>query len=412
VKIAQIAPLQVAVPPRAYGGTERVIANLIDALTQLGHDVTLFATGDSKTSAELIPFAPEAFNFAPRIDVTAYHLAMLAEIYRHADRFDVLHSHLDYLTLPFTSWTTTPTVLTLHGRIDMPHTQRILRAFRDANYVSISKSQRACIPDLNWVGTVYHSVDVDSYPFMSNPGDYLAFVGRISPDKGPEHAIAIAKQAGIPLKIAAKVDPADKRYYEEVFAPLVDHPLIEYLGSVDEQRKRELMANARALLLPIHWDEPFGMVFIEALACGTPVLTCPRGAVPELLQNGVTGYAYSEDDELVDAVRRVGAISREGCRAYAKRRFDIHRLALEYVNIYGRVRQRKPFFSLPAIEGVTGIRGMTDAVEEPAVDVVMRIGPAAPTPVEWEEPDLVNSEAAERATQVDERPLRELHRRE
>ncbi len=424
MRIAQIAPLHVAVPPRNYGGTERVIANLVEALVQLGHDVTLFASGDSQTSAELVPCAPEAFNFDPTINACAYHVAMLADIYRQADRFDVLHSHLDYLTLPFTRWTTTPTVLTLHGRLDLPHQRRVFRAFPDVNYVSISKSQQSFIPHLNWVGTVHHSVDVGSFPFKSTPGDYLAFVGRIDPEKGPEHAIAIAKKVGIPLKIAAKVDPAEKRYYDEVIKPLLDDPLIEYLGPVDEQRKRTLLADALALLLPIHWDEPFGMVFIEALACGTPVLTCPRGSVPELLRDGVTGYARCEDEELVQAVRRVHTISREGCRAYAKRHFDIHRLALEYVNIYCRVRQRKTFFSLPIIEAETGIVGEAAAGMTPPAGVVTRmtpppldaeiaLGPITSEPATDRAADRAVGRAVDRvvdrAREGDQRPLRESH---
>jgi glycosyltransferase involved in cell wall biosynthesis len=422
MRIAQIAPLQVAVPPRNYGGTERVIANLVEALVQLGHDVTLFASGDSRTSAELVPYAPEAFNFDPTIEACAFHVAMLADIYRQADRFDVLHSHLDYLTLPFIRWTTTPTVLTLHGRLDPPHQQQVFRAFPDVNYVSISKSQQSFIPHLNWVGTVHHSVDVGSFPFKATPGDYLAFVGRISPEKGPEHAIAIAKRAGIPLKIAAKIDPAEKRYYNEVVKPLLDDPLIEYLGPVDERRKRALLADALALLLPIHWDEPFGMVFIEALACGTPVLTCPRGSVPELLRDGVTGYARCEDDELVQAARRVHLISREGCRAYARRRFDIHRLALEYVNIYCRVRQRKTFFSLPMIEAETGNVDEAVTSATPMADVVTWMAPAPPVaeialdpitsePAEDRTVDRMADRAGNHAREGDQRPLRESHGR-
>jgi len=430
MRIAQIAPLQVAVPPRNYGGTERVIANLVEALVQLGHDVTLFASGDSQTSAELVPGAPEAFNFDPAVDACAYHVAMLSDIYRQADRFDVLHSHLDYLTLPFTRWTTTPTVLTLHGRLDQLPQQRVLQAFPEANYVSISKSQQCSIPHLNWVGIVHHSVDVASFPFTSTSGDYLAFVGRISPEKGPEHAIAIAKKAGIPLKIAAKVDPGEKRYFNEVVKPLVDDPLIEYLGPVDERRKRTLLTNARALLLPIRWDEPFGMVFIEALACGTPVLTCPRGSVPELLRDGVTGYARCEDAELAQAAKRVHTISREGCHAYAKRHFDIHRLALEYVNIYCRVRQHKTFFSLPLIEaetGEAGIAGELVAGATPPADVVTWMAPARSTAeIALDHRDAITTEPttdrivdrvvdrvvdrSDRAHEGDQRPWRESHR--
>ncbi len=367
MRIAQIAPLQVAVPPKNYGGTERVIASLVEALVQLGHDVTLFATGDSQTSAELAPYIPEALDFDPSVDATAYHLAMLADIYHQADHFDVIHSHLDYLALPFSRWTTVPTVHTMHGRLDLPHQQAVFPAYRDCNYVSISKKQQSFLPQLNWVGTVYHSVDVNAFPFKEKPGDYLAFIGRISPEKGPEHAIAIAKAADIPLKIAAKVDPKDREYHEQVVEPLLDDPLIEFLGPVDEERKRDLLINSRALLLPLEWDEPFGMVFIEALACGTPILTRPRGSVPEILRDGVTGFACGSDEELVEAAKRIDRVSRAGCREYAKRHFDIHRLALEYVNIFARVGNRRSFFRLPTVESEARDEARDEAVGISAV---------------------------------------------
>jgi glycosyltransferase involved in cell wall biosynthesis len=365
MKIAQIAPLHVEVPPLKYGGTERVMYNLIEALVQLGHDVTLFASGDSRTSARLVAPIEKAFGFDPKNDACAHHLAMLSDIYQRADEFDVIHSHLDYYTLPFTRWTRTPSVLTLHGRLDLPHTARILGAFPEANYVSISDSQRRPVPDVKWLATVHHGVDVDSFRFYPDPGDYLVFVGRISPEKGPERAIEIAKRAGIPLKIAAKVDPVDQEFFQQRVEPLLDHPLIEYLGTVDEMRKRELMGGALALLLPICWDEPFGMVFIEALACGTPVLTCPRGSVPELIDQGITGFAYPTDEELVAAVAKVRSLSREVCREVALRRFDIHRMALEYVNVYAKAQRRKSFFSVPDVAHPRALapqRPVSDAV--------------------------------------------------
>jgi glycosyltransferase involved in cell wall biosynthesis len=360
MRIAQIAPLQVAVPPKTYGGTERVVANLVEALVQLGHEVTLFASGDSKTSARLVAEAPKAFNFDPAVDAVAYHEVLLADVYAQADRFDIIHSHVDYLTLPYVRWAETPTVLTLHGRLDVPEYGRVFRAFPDVHYVSISKSQQSFIPDLNWAGTVYHSVDVPSFPFSPTPGAYLVFVGRIAPEKGPEHAINIAKRSGIPLKIAAKVDPIDQPYYEQVVAPQLDDPLIQFLGPVGEVRKRKLMANALALLLPIQWDEPFGVVFIEALACGTPVLTCPRGSVPELLRDGVTGYACETDEELVAAVKQVRHISREGCRTYARRRFNIRRMALDYVKVYMQVaaaRERRERVQARALSALADLVG-------------------------------------------------------
>ena len=362
MRIAQVAPLQVAVPPRTYGGTERCVANVTEALVRLGHDVTLFATGDSRTSACLVPMLPEALNFSPDAEITAHHLAMLAEVYRRADDFDVIHSHLDYLTLPFVQTTQTPTVITLHGRLDRPDYKRIFQTYQQANYVSISESQRSDIPDLNWVATVHHSLDVEDFTYYPDSGEYLAFVGRMSPEKRPDRAIEIAIRAGIPLKIAAKIDPSERPYFESVIAPMLDHPLIEWLGALDEQAKRELMGNAMALLMPIDWPEPFGIVFIEALACGTPVITCPLGSVPELLVDGLTGYIRSTVDELVEAVRLIPAISRAECRAYARRRFDIQRMAVEYLNVYSRVRRSRKLFAVTAEGHVAARSATTNAV--------------------------------------------------
>jgi glycosyltransferase involved in cell wall biosynthesis len=346
MRIAQIAPLQVAVPPRHYGGTERLIHNLTESLVHMGHDVTLFASGDSQTSARLIAPVPQAFNFVPDVDVRAYQMAMLAEVYRQAHRFDIIHNHLDYYALPFAEYSATPTVTTLHGRLDLESLERIYYTYRSMPYVSISKSQQSHLPDLNWVGTVYHSVDVANFPYYSKPGEYLTFVGRISPEKRPDRAIEVAKMAGIPLKIAAKVDPVDRVYFEEVIKPKLNHPLIEFVGEVDEQGKREIMGNALALLMPIDWPEPFGIVFIEALACGTPVLTCPLGSVPELLQDGVTGYIRRTVEELAEAATQVHAISRATCRAYAEMRYDNWRLGRDYLRVYDKIiRMHRPHTS-------------------------------------------------------------------
>lgn len=334
MRIAQVVPLQVAVPPHGYGGTERVVHELTEALIRLGHEVTLFASGDSRSSARLVSMVDRAIHFDPTVDAAAYHVAMLNEVYNQASRFDVIHSHLDYLTLPFIRRTTTPTVLTLHDRLSKPEGQRVYKHYHTANYVSISDNQRKDLPGLRYVATIHHGVDVESFPFVAEPGGYLAFVGRMSPEKRPDVAIEIAKRAGIPLKIAAKVDHKEEPYFREHILPLLDDPLIEWLGQVGEQAKRELMAHARALVLPINWSEPFGMVFIEALACGTPVLTCPKGAVPELLENGVTGYYSADIDELVAAARAIHRISRSGCRAYARRRFDTRLMASRYVSLY------------------------------------------------------------------------------
>ena len=346
MRIAQVAPLHIAVPPRDYGGTERCVYNLTEALVKLGHDVTLFATGDSQTSARLVAMRPEPIAFDPNVDATALHVAALAEVYRRAGEFDVIHSHLDYLTLPFTENMTTPTVLTLHGRLDKPEFRQVFHTYPQANYVSISGSQRSFLPDVNWAGTVHHALDVNRFPFYPTAGDYLAFVGRMAPEKRPDRAIEIAKKAGIPLKIAAKIDAKERPYFESVIKPMLDHPLIEYMGVLNEHDKSELMGNALALLLPIKWPEPFGMVFIESLSCGTPVLTCPYGAVPEILEDGVTGFIRETDDELVEAIEHLGEISRSGCREYVRRKFDIQRMAMKYLNVYSEVQQRRPPFTI------------------------------------------------------------------
>lgn len=342
MRIAQVAALYLTVPPKDYGGTERVIAELTNALVERGHEVTLFASGDSRTRAQLAPFVPHALGFKPETDPIETHLALLTEVYRRAaaGEFDVIHSHLEQLTLPFVGSVQTPSVLTFHGRLDRPALIRLLYAYPEAHLVSISNSQRQPAPDASWAATIYHGVDVQTFPFSAAPGRYLAFVGRISPEKRPDRAIAIAKQANVPLKIAAKIDPKDRDYFNQVVQPLLQDPLIEFLGPVNECQKRELLRDACALLLPIDWPEPFGMVFIEALACGTPVLTCPRGAAPEVVEDGVTGYVRATDDELVEAVHRVGALDRVTCRQQAEKRFDSAYMAENYIRVYDHVRTR------------------------------------------------------------------------
>lgn len=339
MRIAQVAPLQLAVPPRNYGGTERIISELTETLVLLGHDVTLFASGDSRTAARLVPFIPEALSAHREVDPWATRLGLLTEVYRRADEFDVIHSHLEYTTLPFVASTATPTVLTFHSRLDVPGVAPLLAAYPQAHCVSISDDQRIPARDAHWVATVYHGVDVEEFPFRREPGDYLVFVGRIAPEKGPDRAIEVARRSGIRLKIAAKVDPADRAYFKQRIEPLLDDPLIEFLGPVDERRKRDLMAGALALLLPIDWPEPFGIVFIEALACGTPVLTRPFGAAPEVVQDGLTGFLRDSTDELAAAVRDLAGISRETCRRCAEERFSTRRMARDYVAVYERARR-------------------------------------------------------------------------
>ncbi|HLY30913.1 MAG TPA: glycosyltransferase family 4 protein, partial [Ktedonobacterales bacterium] len=311
---------------------------------------------DSHTSARLVAQVSQALGFDPAIDAQACHLTMLHEVYEHAGDFDIIHSHLDYLTLPFIALTPTPTVITLHGRLDVPAYQRLFPKYPHANLVAISDSQRSEIPDAHWVATIHHSVDIESFPFSPIPGKYLLFVGRVAPEKGTERAIEIAIAADIPLKIAAKVDQKDKNYFEERVRPMLDHHLIEFIGPVDEKEKRLLMRDALALLAPIEWPEPFGMVFIESLACGTPVLTCPNGSAPELLRDGVTGYMYETNEELVAAAHKVGALSRTGCRAYAMRRWNLRRMAQEYERVYMQLLQQTPAWKHPRRRSKGGAR--------------------------------------------------------
>lgn len=346
MRIAQVAPLQVAVPPRRYGGTERVIYNLTEALVQRGHEVTLYASGDSSTSARLIPFTERAFNFDPAVNPIPHYLAELTEVYRHADDYDIIHSHLDHLTLPFAVHADTPTVITLHGPLSIPDEQRILRTYADLSYISISNSQRRPLPELHWAATIHHGVDVASFPYSAEPGGYLAFVGRISPEKDPVSAIEIARMAGVPLKIAAKVDPVDRTYFKECVKPLLDDPLVEFLGPLNERRKRELMRGALGLLAPIDWHEPFGMVYIEALACGTPVLSRPKGSAPEVLRDGQTGFVRDSNEELAAAVRELPSLSRAHCRRYCAERFDRQRMARDYERIYRRLLDRSALTDL------------------------------------------------------------------
>lgn len=349
MRIAQVAPLYVNTPPGAYGGTERIISILTETLVQMGHDVTLFATGESRTRARLVAGAPSAQGFSHPFESDAAHIAMLASVYRRAGEFDIIHSHIDSLALPFAAAASVPTVFTLHMSLEIPSYQAVLSAFPTQRYVSISDSQRAPAPDLNWVATVYHGIDTHLYPMGDKPGSYLLFVGRISPEKGPDRAIAIARRCGIPLKIAAKVDPKDRAFFERQVKPLLDDPLIEYIGPADERKKRDLMKNALALLLPIRWNEPFGLVFIEALACGLPVLTCPCGSAPELLRDGVTGFMRDTDDELVEAVLRAHEVPRAGCRAWVEQRFDAAIMTQRYVEVYqAALEERQHPMEFPA----------------------------------------------------------------
>src|SRR5271166_759321 len=337
MKIAQIAPLFESCPPRLYGGTERIVSYLTEELVRQGHDVTLFASGDSRTKARLEAFCETALRLDPRVrDPIPHHVVMLDTVRKVADDFDVLHFHVDVLHYPIIREFVDKTVTTLHGRLDLPELKPLYSAFAHAPFVSISMDQRGPMPPVNWVGLVHHGLPRDLLPFHPAPSkDYLAFLGRISPEKGPEKAIEIATRAGFRLKLAAKIDKADREYWEDVVKPMVDaHPNVEFVGEIGEREKAEFLGNAEALLFPIDWPEPFGIVMIEAMACGTPVIAFPKGSAPEVIDDSVSGYLANDVGEAVEALRRIGDFDRAGARACFERRFTIQRVAGDYLRIY------------------------------------------------------------------------------
>jgi glycosyltransferase involved in cell wall biosynthesis len=342
LRIAQVAPLYEAVPPPRYGGTERIVSYLTEELVRRGHRVTLYGTADSDTSAHLVPCAPKALRLDPPHDPILRHFLELETVFAAADRFDVIHAHTDYLTLPFCRTTTTPTMLTLHGRLDLPELADLYARYPDVPLVSISDSQRTAFGDrVTWAGTVHHGIPVQSYPFSAASGDYLAFVGRVSPEKGLDLAIRVAEAVSLPLRVGAKVDPADQEYFESVIRPLLASPGVDFIGEVDEGTKAELLAGARALVFPIDWPEPFGLVMLEAMACGTPVIARPCGSVPEILADGVTGFLADGFDGLVEAVRSIDRLDRRACRAHVEAHFSVERMADRYETLYRDLASRR-----------------------------------------------------------------------
>jgi glycosyltransferase involved in cell wall biosynthesis len=338
MNIAQVAPLYESVPPKCYGGTERVVSYLTEELVRQGHQVTLFASGDSVTHARLIAPCRHALRLDQQCrDHLAPHIVMIEHLFRDAAAFDIIHSHLDYLPFPLASRHPTPMLTTLHGRLDLPELVPIYQSFPAMPVVSISQDQRTPLPWLNWQGTVYHGLPDHLYTFQEERGTYLAFLGRIAPEKRVDQAIAIAKQAGMPLKIAAKVDQVDRAYFEASIQPLLQDPLVDYIGEIGDHEKGAFLGGAAVLLFPIDWPEPFGLVMIEALACGTPVIAYRRGSVPEVLEDGVTGYIVDSVEEAVQAVLRALALSRRRCRQVFDTRFSACRMAQDYLRIYQRL---------------------------------------------------------------------------
>jgi glycosyltransferase involved in cell wall biosynthesis len=338
MKIAQVAPLYESVPPKYYGGTERVVSYLTEELVRQGHDVTLFASGDSRTSARLVPGSRHALRLDPHcVDPLPHHFLMLERLFRQSQEFDLIHYHIDYLHYLMSRRHAVPHMTTLHGRLDIPDLVPLYNEFREIPLASISDAQRGPVARANWQGTVHHGLPLELYTLHERPGDYLAFLGRISPEKRVDRAIEVARRAGMKLKIAAKVDKADREYFEHTIQPLLSDSLVEFVGEIGEKDKNDFLGNAYALLFPIDWPEPFGLVMIESMACGTPVIAARRGSVPEVMENGTTGFIYDTIDEAVGAVHLISKLSRRECREHFEKRFSVSRMASDYVTIYQRL---------------------------------------------------------------------------
>lgn len=357
MRVAQIAPMYEAVPPCYYGGTERVVWALCEELATRGHEVTLFASGDSTTTARLVATAPQALRrrMGPQemIEVAPYlHLRMLSDVYLNAGCFDVIHSHVDHFTFPFARLVSTPTLSTMHGRLDAPALQTIVAQYPDLPLVSISLSQRRPVShlQLRWVGNVYNGIPLDHFRFEEKQGSYLLFIGRISPEKRPDWAVEVAVRSGLPLVVGAKVDPMDQRYWQEEIEPLFRRNKVKFLGEVDERQKADLMAGAYATLFPIDWPEPFGLVMAESLACGTPVVAMQRGSVPEILRDGRSGFLCDTVDEMVRAVEKVTGLDRRICREEGER-FSSARMADGYERLYRRLLKKQVFDPVGAKAG-------------------------------------------------------------
>src|SRR5712671_1252899 len=339
MKIGQVAPLMESVPPRLYGGTERIVSYLTEELVRMGHEVTLFASGDSITSAQLVGCVPTAIRLDANIhDSIPYYMLMLDRVRDAAEDFDILHFHIDQFHFPLFKSMANRTVTTLHGRQDLPDLKPLYLGFPEMPLISISDAQREPVLKANFVATVHHGIPPDLYrPNFDPRGGYVAFLGRISPEKRPDRAIRIAQTLGIPLKIAAKVDRADEAYFRDQIEPMLQQPGVEFIGEINERAKAKFLGEARALLFPVDWPEPFGIVMIEAMACGTPVLAFRCGSVPEIVDNGVTGFLVHDTDGAVEAVNRISEIDRLDCRRHFERYFTDERMALDYVKIYRRL---------------------------------------------------------------------------
>jgi len=344
MRIAEVAPLYESVPPKGYGGTERVVSWLTEELVRLGHDVTLFASADSMTTARLVPCCAESLRLSSGcVDQLAHHMVLLEKVLQQKHKFDLIHFHVDYLHFPVSSRERYSHVTTLHGRLDIPDLVPLYQIYSDMPVISISDAQRDPLPHLNWQGTVHHGFPPETYTCNTKPGKYLAFLGRTSPEKGLDRAIEIAQRAGMPLKIAAKIDKVDQEYFDSCIRPLLNSSDIEFLGEIGYPAKDEFLGGAAALLFPISWPEPFGIVMIEAMACGTPVIAYPFGSVPEVVKHGVSGYIVNDLQAAVDAINRLDKVERKKVRKYFEQNFTASRMTQDYLRIYERrLTQKKP----------------------------------------------------------------------
>lgn len=343
MRIAQVAPLIESVPPRLYGGTERVVSYLTEELVRQGHDVTLFASGDSCTAARLYPICRSALRLDPAcVDALPYQTLLLEKVLQQAENFDVIHFHSDYQHFPAFRRHPTPTLTTLHGRLDLPDLPAVYSEFTDVPIVSISDSQRLPLPWLSWISTVYHGLPGDLLDFGAGTGEFVAFLGRICPEKRPDRAIRIAREARVPLKIAAKVDPVDQAYFEAVIEPMIEPPLIEFIGEISDDEKSGFLGAAMALLFPIDWPEPFGLTMIEAMACGTPVIAYRNGSVAEIVEDGVTGFVVENRQQAVYGLSQVNRLDRRRIRREFEERFSVRRMTEQYLEIYDSLARREP----------------------------------------------------------------------
>ncbi|ANE50815.1 glycosyltransferase family 4 protein [Flavisolibacter tropicus] len=335
MRIAEVAPLYESVPPKLYGGTERIVSYLTEELVKEGHDVTLFASGDSKTKASLVSVIPEALRLNKKCeDTIAPHVVQLQEVKERADEFDIIHFHTDYLSFPFTECLKTPHLTTLHGKLSIPELQFVYEKFKDQPVVCISDAQCLPLPQANFIGRVHHGLPAELFHLASGTGEYFAYLGRISPEKRCDRAIEIAIASNTPIKIAAKIDKADQEYFERHIQHLFQHPLVEYLGEINEIQKQDFLGNAKALLFPIDWPEPFGLVMIEAMACGTPIIGWDMGSVPEVLENGKNGFIVHTIEEALGAVKKLPSIDRSTVRTVFEEKFTARRMTAAYLNIF------------------------------------------------------------------------------